>query len=283
MGQLFCLTPFQTNATIMEHFNEHEQGAPFQPATGVLPFLTSEEDDEQNRYFAPEEAVVVRCVDHSKFMDNDDAMDSLAPFDTDVWRAVDVMTASQSCLGFDLVEMPNHEAAPLKQFGEQPSVGKTSLVSIPLDSLPLPPLPAASISVFGAGAAASGASTPQDYCAPSVTCWTAFKSADADKTVTLLENFINAKGAKLTRRNYTLTVVDGDMRAVIQTSRAHDGCFTTMCRRLSGDSVLFNSLFRELLASVNGEPTVCYPAGCKEAYAQESGLNVSSVTGQHVV
>merc|ERR1711871_207398 len=133
-----------------------------------------------------------------------------APFETETWRAVDLMPTHQVHMGFDQVgEVPSHlnSVASLKQFE------KPSLMSMPLDgldSLPLPPLPAVSpgVSVLVHGAESAKAETkaqtgtPQAYCAPSITCWTAFQSSDANQTVAAIENFINAKGAKLTRRNY---------------------------------------------------------------------------------
>ena len=270
----------------MNNFNEHEQdGAPAQPAAGALPFLPSDEEEQDDHYFASEEALAMRSVVDHSFMDSDDAMDCLAPFETDTWRAVDTMPPSdQVHMGFDqVVEMPSqylNQVAPAKQFGALPDA---SIMSMPsgVDSLPLPPLPALSVSVFGGDGAAPAASTPQAYCPPSVTCWTAFESSDADETVEMLEKFINAKGAQLTCRNYTLNIVDGDMRAVIHTC-ARGGGFTTMCRRLSGDSVLFNALFHELLANVNGKPTVCYPAGCKDAFMQAADMNAASSTTQVV-
>jgi hypothetical protein len=269
----------------MNDFNEQNQAGagPTQPgAAAALPFLDSDELDDEGRYFS-DESLAMRGAMDNNFLDNDDALDCLAPFETDTWRAVDIMAAgNEAYMGFDtVVEMPSalHVAAPAKSITACSWPNLSGLDALPLP--PLPALPAASISVFGAGSAGS-ASSPQAYSPPSVTCWTAFESADADQTVGMLERFVNAKGAKLTRRNYTLTVTDGDMRAVSLTS-AHHGCFTTTCRRLSGDSVLFNSLFQELLAGVAGaKPTVCYSAGCKEEFMQTSLLNPSSSTNQHV-
>ena len=100
---------------------------------------------------------------------------------------------------------------------------------------------------------------PREYIPPAISCWTALSTKDPDKAINMIITFLEGKEMKVEKSehdNFSF-VTRNDKFFIAVSIYRRDNSFVVMFRRLSGDVVLYNDLFKEVFNHTGFELTTC--------------------------
>ena len=111
---------------------------------------------------------------------------------------------------------------------------------------------------------------PKKFYSPLVTCYNAFETNNAHKTVNTIIKIVQLMenpDIQIERNKFTLKVTDttlGDeVTKVIFTTTSEKDHFTTIARRLCGDSIVFNNLYNKIVTALSGIDELNYKKSAK--------------------
>ena len=106
-------------------------------------------------------------------------------------------------------------------------------------------------------------SVPKEYIPPAVSCWTALSTKDPDKAMNMIITFFEEKEMEVKKSKHdNFSFVTRSEKFFIAVSiYKRDKSFVVMFRRLSGDVVLYNDLFKEVFTHTGLELTTCIAKG----------------------
>lgn len=201
----------------------------------------------------------------------------------DAWRSVDMdMRPAAPSLFMPAPYEPPHTTTNL--FAKGQSSDDDTPFKLAVSTFDLPPLPKKpSTAEFGMREAerrAVAARGPRAYVPPPVTCWTAFTTHSADAAMDGVEAFLACQpDTEFVRDGYTVTASGTNGLRVVVYTCVRDGQPVTLCRRIAGCVVTFNTLFSALLVQVQGKPTVC--AAAASTCHQAAGFTVVASTAMY--
>lgn len=102
-------------------------------------------------------------------------------------------------------------------------------------------------------------SIPKDYIPPSVSCWTALSTKDPESTMKVLKSFFVEKQILVimsTNDEFSFSARSPKYSIAVSIYK-RDNSFVVMFRRLNGDVVLYNNLFKEIATHTGLKLTTC--------------------------